>query len=111
MLKGQRGLSLKSIPHVAKAIGLNKSEARQLLQLAQHGKSLKAQHEIEKANLFQQENRLLPEEIFSLVSEWYHFAILNLIDCNDFIWSANWISSRLGISKTQSKLVCGSCKL
>ncbi|MCB0407038.1 MAG: TIGR02147 family protein [Bdellovibrionales bacterium] len=104
VLKGQRGLSLKAIPHVAKAIGLNKSEAKQLLHMAQISKGSKTQIEIEKTELLQKEARILSEEVFTLVADWYHFAILNLIDCEGFSWNSNWISSRLGISRTQAKL-------
>lgn len=105
ILKGRRELSLRSVSAVAKAIGLNASEAKHLLRLAQNAKAEKAgEHEILKGPNLNADQRILSEQIFSLVSEWYHFAILNLLECEDFKWSAVWISSRLGISRIQAQM-------
>lgn len=38
---------------------------------------------------------------FHVVADWYHFAILSLMELNDFDPSPKWISSRLGITITQ----------
>jgi uncharacterized protein (TIGR02147 family) len=37
---------------------------------------------------------------YRVVSEWQHFAIISLMDTKDFIFNAEWISERLGISRT-----------
>ena len=46
---------------------------------------------------------LLELELFKMVSEWYHVAILDLIHLSDFTPKADWIASRLGIRPHQAK--------
>lgn len=38
---------------------------------------------------------------FSMISDWYHLAILNLVGLKTFEHNQKWICSQLGISKTQ----------
>lgn len=100
ILRGQRQLGPKAVDKVAKAIGLNSAETKYLHKLAL---GEKVQFE-EPENQKQVDERILQEDVFALVSEWYHFAILNLIDVEGFKWESSWISSRLGISDLQAKL-------
>jgi uncharacterized protein (TIGR02147 family) len=100
ILRGQRDLSLKSVPNVAKAFGLNAVEGLHLLQLAQSAKA-PPETSLGPAPVPRQ---ALNENVFSLVSEWYHFAILNLFDCEALQWKAAWISARLGISRIQAQM-------
>ncbi len=98
ILREKRDLSLRSVPNLVRALGLNAVEAQHLMTLAQNGKlgtplPAKAQNQ-----------RQLTDEIFVLVSEWYHFAILNLLDCEGFDWKAEKIAARLGISRLQAKM-------
>ncbi len=104
ILRERRGLGLKAVPRIARSIGLNESEAKHLLSLAQQSKTQLLKGQIEGTGLKGKDQGAVPEEVFSLVSEWYHFAILNLLDCEGFRWESNWISSRLGISKLQAKM-------
>ena len=46
---------------------------------------------------------LLSVEDYEKVSDWYHFAILNLIKCKDFQMSGRWIADRLEIEKTTAE--------
>ncbi|NJL23805.1 MAG: TIGR02147 family protein [Calothrix sp. SM1_5_4] len=105
VLSGRRQLSLKSVPNVAQAIGLSAVESRHLLHLAQLAKAAKNKdlRELERRARVRDE-AMLDEQIFALVSEWYHFAILNLLECDGFEWKASWISRRLGISLIQARM-------
>ena len=47
---------------------------------------------------------LLETDIFKLVSDWYHYAILELMECKDFKPSSRWMARRLGISKAEAEL-------
>jgi uncharacterized protein (TIGR02147 family) len=38
---------------------------------------------------------------FDVISEWYYFAILNLINTNDFIYDNEWIANRLGLTSVK----------
>ena len=40
---------------------------------------------------------------FSVISEWYHFAILSLAETQDFKSYPAWIAGRLGISQKDAK--------
>lgn len=101
ILRGRRDLPLRSVNNVAKAIGLNSAEAQYLLHLVQKAK-LKGEETL--APVHSANEKLVAEHVFALIAEWYHFAILNLMECEGFAWKDSWISSRLDISRTQAKL-------
>ena len=42
-------------------------------------------------------------EYFKIISDWYHYAILELTHVQDFQNSPNWIASKLGITVNQAK--------
>jgi hypothetical protein len=42
---------------------------------------------------------------FKIAAEWEHFAVLSLLNCGDFIHSAEWISRRLGITESRASAV------
>lgn len=102
IFKGKRNLSLNSALKVAKAMGLNQQESEHLLKIVQKEK-------VNKLNLdfsFLEKTEIIPIDIerFAQVCNWYHFAILNLIDTRAFIWSAAEISRRLGISVSEANM-------
>jgi uncharacterized protein (TIGR02147 family) len=39
-----------------------------------------------------------------MIAEWYHYAILSLVDVPGFRFDAKWIANRLGISETEARL-------
>lgn len=45
----------------------------------------------------------IDEDMFYLISDWYHFAILNLISTRDFKNSAKWIAKRLAITTPEAQ--------
>lgn len=93
ILRRKRPITPKLILKVSRALGLSRGEVEHLLLSAQHDPSRSS---VSSTNL------VVPEEIFEVVSTWYHFAILNLMDCQDFSWDPRHISARLGISIGQS---------
>lgn len=38
---------------------------------------------------------------FKMIAEWEHYAVLSLMNCNDFVDRPEWIAERLGISATK----------
>ncbi len=105
VMRGKRKLGLKAALKISRAMGLNPAETKHLLQLAQ----------IEKSREWNIETRLTVEpapmktgsvdnDVFYLVSEWFYFAIVNLLDTKDFLWNSVWIAKRLGITRTQAKV-------
>ena len=41
---------------------------------------------------------------FKIISDWYHYAILELTELKEFESDINWISQRLGISKIEAHM-------
>lgn len=102
VISGKRRLSLKSALRIARSLGLNSTETKHLVHLAQ----------VEKSRMFGESDLLEPivqsldsqnisEDIFFLVSAWYCFAILNLADCEGFKWDSQYIARKLGVSKPE----------
>lgn len=46
---------------------------------------------------------MLANDVFTVIADWYHFAILELISVNGFEANENWVSKRLGISVVEIK--------
>lgn len=105
ILRGKRRLGLKAALKVASALGLNSVETKHLVHLTQVEKSrsfnLETALTAEPAPLKSSE---LKEDMYLLLSEWFNFAILNLMDCNDFHWNAIWIAKRLGLTRMQAQV-------
>ncbi len=107
LLRDKRSLSLKSALRISKAMGFNSTETKYLVHLAQVDKSRKSGEGEMLENLQEEEpvdQGTLSEDVFHIVSDWYYFAILNLVDCDGFIWDAQYISSRLGITKVEAQI-------
>lgn len=45
------------------------------------------------------EARLLKEEEYSLIADWHHFAILNLMETSNYKDDSEWIADRLGLTE------------
>ncbi len=99
ILRGKRQLSLKTSLKIAKALGLSPTETQHLAYLVQ----------LEKAG----DNRSLLSEpasrnqltldIFNILSDWYCFALLNLVNCSNFQENEKWIAKKLGISILEAR--------
>lgn len=48
-------------------------------------------------NLNERNNVEIDDETFSLISDWYHYAILELVKLDDFEPNIKWIASKLGL--------------
>jgi uncharacterized protein (TIGR02147 family) len=48
--------------------------------------------------------QLLAEDAFALISDWYHFAILELFNVEGFQARASWCAKALGISSTEAQM-------
>lgn len=97
VLRGQRALSLRSALKIAGSLGLNETESRHLIQIAQ----------LERAGAKPTpapDSRQLTLDLFRAVADWYCFAIVSLADCEGFSWKPSWIARRLGISETEARL-------
>ena len=107
ILREERGLGEKRAKEVAKKLGLTSNEQNHfcLMVTTQDGRSKKsrimAKDELEDLKHSNHLFNPLGEDVFSLVSNWYDLAILELIKLPCFKNNLNWMSKKLGLSKLQ----------
>lgn len=89
VLSGKRPLSKKAAGKVSDFFGLNPTQRERLVS---HRKS----PPLEPASV-------LSLDTFAVVSDWYHFAILSLLEIPKSRFTPRWIASRLGISEIEAK--------
>ncbi|MEZ4750913.1 MAG: TIGR02147 family protein [Bdellovibrionota bacterium] len=109
ILKGKRRLSLKGAVRVSTGLGLNPTEAKYLLYLIQREKA----EDAPERNPIPSEEELLQDlpkertlglDIFRVVSDWHHFAILNLFESEYFEATETWIAHQLGLSRPEVRI-------
>lgn len=105
----KRGLSPEAASRAAKKLGLNDTEADLFVThvKAAHGRSALTKRNAKKrlANLVQQKPELtLQTDVFEMISNWYHYAIVELTHVSDFRDDLSWIAKRLGINPVEAEL-------
>jgi uncharacterized protein (TIGR02147 family) len=101
ILRGKRRLSLKAAAKAAASLGLNEHEMKHLFELVTLEKLRASGHNVAAVEKDADSPASLTAELFTLVSDWYCLAILNLKDTHRFRWDTKWIASRLGISEIE----------
>ena len=108
IIKGRRGLSEAKAGYIAKRLLLSPYEEKFFISsiVAEHGRTKNARAEAEAAlaEISQQQVKILKLDLFTLVSEWQHFAILELMRFPDFRFEPKWIAKKLGIEADVAKL-------
>ena len=108
ILRGKCGLSEMSARKVAGKIGLSEKETQTFVDLvnSRHARSQvlkdKALQNL-KQNQFHASYNELSLETFRIIADWYHFAILELTEVEDFMSNAHWIAGRLSIAYETTK--------
>jgi uncharacterized protein (TIGR02147 family) len=108
VLRAKRPLSVKACQKVANALDLSPAEFKHLLVLAATASTERAERETGSAAPLRSPSvplhlRRLDEDRFRLVSDWWCFALLNLLEVENFHWRSQEIASRLGISQLQAQ--------
>jgi uncharacterized protein (TIGR02147 family) len=93
ILSGQRPISAFTALKIASVLGWNPREKAETLQ----GRTLRKEP---TGDGF----RAIDLDFFNLVSDWYHFAILSLVELPGFQLESKWVAARLGISEAQAKI-------
>lgn len=101
VLRGERSLSYKSSQKVIKNLNLSPGQQKYFIELLQFEKNGLNLLEADPTPIEKNQNKLSPER-FQKISKWYHFAILNLMTSQDFIWSPAHIAKRLSISQVEA---------
>jgi uncharacterized protein (TIGR02147 family) len=103
VLSGKKGLSAPKARQIAKALGLNENETQVFCSLVDsaHARS-KAGKSAAQSRLAQlelpSESVQLQLDAFRTVSDWYHFAILQLMRVDGWHDDPKWIASQLRIN-------------
>lgn len=94
VLNGKKKINLNRAVEIAQALKLAESDKQALIGsvLQENGLALEFKHKVDLEKIVS-----LSEEQFSVVADWYHFAILDLATTVDFQSSPQWIAKRLGL--------------
>jgi len=104
VLRKKRGLSTESASKMVEVLKMGSDEGRYFVALVQkeHGRSVSVRNEakrrIKSLESIQGFNEISLEK-FSIVSNWVHFALLELSHVDGFDGSPKWMADRLGVSQ------------
>ena len=101
VMSRKQGLSYESAKKVSKRLPLSEKER----EIFCHSAGLLHSRNNQDRNLHQERmdqirnetNKFLDLEYFKVISDWYHFAILELTYTEDFQSRPSWISRKLGV--------------
>jgi uncharacterized protein (TIGR02147 family) len=104
VLQYKRGLSRAGGARIARGLGLQAKETETFLNLIDsvHGRSELVRSRASKAlrEARAKDDSALRLDLFKLIADWYHYAILELTAVDGFESNEDWIAARLGVSKT-----------
>lgn len=96
VLSGKRKLSKKATQKLADYLELSSEERVNLLKL----------EKVPGAYDFQ----VMSLDTFEVISDWYHYAILSLLELPNVVFEAKWIAKQLGIKVLSAKLAIDRLK-
>ncbi|MGE3610948.1 MAG: DUF4423 domain-containing protein [Bacteriovoracaceae bacterium] len=109
VLKNKKDLSIDSAAEVVNRLCLDPNQAENFIDgvilsscKSEMAKKMVRQR-IEDRNQVAEGFRPLTLEMFKVISDWYHLAILELIKCEGFKSDSRWIATKLGITAYEVK--------
>ncbi|MGZ3804479.1 MAG: TIGR02147 family protein [Pseudobdellovibrionaceae bacterium] len=105
ILSGKKGLSLSSAQRIALILKFNADEQQTFCDLVtiKHSKRAK---DIQEAKLRLKQNternsfQKIDSEEFKLIADWYHLAILHLLELDNFQSDSAWIARKLSLPES-----------
>ena len=97
MLSGKRAITRSNTIRIGQRLGLGPHEIERFT-------SAQEQKKRGRQNNFRDSHQQLTVDTFQTIADWYHYAILNLVEIKGFESSPRWISQKLGISQTEANL-------
>lgn len=106
VLKGKLGLSAKSAGQVARAMGMSDAERAHFVTAveARHARSperRKRAHDQLTKTALPDDYRTLDAHVFEIISDWHHYAILELCQTDDFVPRVGWVADRLQMNRIE----------
>ncbi len=98
LLSGKRVPSAKFATNLLAQLEVSPKEKKIILSSLDKGKSFGDLDTSEQPNY-----QVIALDSFKLLSDWYHFAILELTSAQDFTFEYPWIAHQLGISVTEAR--------
>jgi uncharacterized protein (TIGR02147 family) len=98
-ISGKRPITLKQALKIADRLSYPPDKRRRFFHCIEFENLLPSEEPTDIDSAY----RKLSAEAFAVVADWYHFAILSLMDLDNFKASEEWISARLGISKKTAR--------
>jgi len=107
-LRGIKGFSAQRAQAIAEKLNLSANEKELFIDLvdSEHSRSRVGREQAKERVAQKTKDDGFAEldlERFQIISDWFHFAILELTDVKDFKSEPKWISQRLGISLEETK--------
>jgi len=102
MLSGKRSPSLKMIENLSKILGASPEIQEQLYRFIKNKKNGTKETE----NNYTQ----ISLDAYTLIADWYHYAILEMTFIEGFKSDAKWISKKLGITTTEARIAIDRLK-
>ncbi len=108
VFRGLRGISKKTAANLTAKLNMSSKDAEAFVALIDvHQTKSPRLSETAKAKIQSLESLSQFEEInlerFKVISDWYHFALLELSETMDFQSNPRWIAARLGISLAEAR--------
>ncbi len=109
VMRGRYGLSATAALQIAKKLGWSERESQHFCDLvdAEHARSAQKKREAVarlRLSSAQAHHKTLSLDSFKVISDWYHYAILELLEVEGFQPNPTWIGTRLGISPHSCKM-------
>ncbi len=107
LLRGQKNLSMDRLVEIADILGFNETETHQFCQMAQVNKSRnpRTREALSDPQSQEPDQEYFPLslESFQVISDWFHYAILELSNCQKKDFESGTIAERLGISVQEAE--------
>lgn len=100
ILSGKRQISAKMIKRFCDILGASPKEENALIKFA----NLKNSRNQIEAETLEDNFQQLTLDAYALISDWYHYAILELTFVQDFQSNPRWISNKLGITAIEANI-------
>lgn len=99
ILSGKRIASQKVVSQICARLSVAPEQAQAFQQ-----EILKRKKRIDTAELASHDYFQVNADIFAVIADWYHYAILELTFVREFKSNPKWIATKLGISATEATL-------
>lgn len=105
VLNGKQGLSFNTANNISNKLRINGDEREKFLNLvlATDGRSKKVKLQAQKyldENCIESDKKQVQDDFFKLISDWYYFAILELMTLDYFVSDHEWIANKLQLEVT-----------